>query len=99
MGQWIIFIHPPRDDFAATMTAEEEEVWQRHYERYERMLDEGSLILAGPTLGHTNTGVFIFEAPDESAARQVMEGDPVCQGGHARCELRPFRVSLMRGHT
>jgi len=25
--EWIYFIHPPRDDFAATMTAEEETVW------------------------------------------------------------------------
>lgn len=80
------------------MTAEEEGVWSRHYERSERMLEEGTLILAGPTLGPTNTGVLIFEAPDEASARQIMENDPVHQGGHARCELRPFRVSLMRGH-
>ena len=98
MAEWIIFIHPPRANFAETMTAEEEGVWSRHLERYERMLEEGTLILAGPTLGPTNTGVFIFEAPDEVAARHVMEDDPVYQGGYARCELRPFRVSLMRGH-
>ena len=54
MSEWIYFIHPPRDDFAATMT-------------------------------------------DEEAARRVMEEDPVIAGGFARGELRPFRVSLMRG--
>ena len=97
MSEWIYFIRPPRDDFAATMTDEEQAVWGVHLERFERMLAEGSLILVGPTLGTANTGIAIFEAPDEAAARVVMEEDPVIAGGFARGELRPFRVSLMRG--
>jgi uncharacterized protein YciI len=96
MPQWVIFIHPPREDFADTMTDEEEAVWDVHFERYQQLLEAGTLILAGPTLGRTNTGIFIFEAPDEDAARKVMEEDPVISGGYARGELRPFRVSLMR---
>src|SRR6266550_263495 len=67
MGEWIYFIHPPREDFAATMTAEEDAVWGLHFARFERMLAEGSLILVGPTLGTTNTGIAIFDAPDEAA--------------------------------
>jgi uncharacterized protein YciI len=97
MSEWIYFIHPPRDDFAATMTAEERAVWGVHFERFERMLAEGSLILVGPTLGAVNTGLAIFEAPDEAAARRIMDEDPVLAGGFARGELRPFRVSLLRG--
>jgi uncharacterized protein YciI len=97
MSEWIYFIHPPREDFAATMTDEERAVWSVHFERFERMQAEGSLILVGPTLGSVNTGIAIFEAPDEAAARTVMEEDPVIAGGFARGELRPFRVSLMRG--
>lgn len=97
MADWIYFIHPPRDDFAETMTEEEEAVWAVHFERYQRLLAEGTLVLAGPTLGSVNTGIFIFEAPDEEAARQIMEDDPVISGGYARGELRPFRVSIMRG--
>jgi uncharacterized protein YciI len=97
MAEWIYFIHPPRDDFAETMTEEESAVWSEHFERYQQMLAEGSLILAGPTLGSVNTGIFIFEAPDEAAARQIMIDDPVIAGGYAKGELRPFRVSLMRG--
>jgi uncharacterized protein YciI len=97
MAEWIYFIHPPRENFAATMTDEEETVWGVHFDRFERMLAEGSLILVGPTLGTTNTGIAIFEAPDEGAARRIMEEDPVIAGGFARGELRPFRVSLLRG--
>jgi hypothetical protein len=54
MPEWIYFIHPPRENFAATMTPE-------------------------PT------------------ARRIMEEDPTISSGYARGELRPFRVSLLRG--
>jgi uncharacterized protein YciI len=97
MAEWIYFIHPLRDDFAATMTDEEKAVWGVHFERFERLLAEGTIILVGPTLGSTNTGITIFEAPDEATARRIMEEDPVIAGGFARGELRPFRVSLLRG--
>ena len=66
---------------------------QRHW------VASGQLILAGPTLGPVNTGLVIFDAPDEQAARQVMQEDPVVRGGYARGEVRPFRVSLLRGRT
>jgi hypothetical protein len=39
----------------------------------------------------------VFEAADEETARQTMEEDPAIAGGFARGELRPFRVSLLRG--
>jgi len=97
VSEWVYFIHPPREDFAETMTDEEEAVWSDHFDRYQRLLSDGTLILAGPTLGRINTGIFIFEAPDETAARQIMEEDPVISSGYAEGELRPFRVSMMRG--
>jgi uncharacterized protein YciI len=95
--EWIYFLHPPREDFAATMTAEEKAVWAEHFERLQGMLASGELILAGPTLGPVNTGLVVFEAPDEQAARLFMQEDPVVSGGYARGEVRPFRVSLLRG--
>ena len=92
-----LFIHPPREDFAATLTDEERAVWAIHFERLQQLLAEGTLVLAGPTLGHLNTGIAIVEAPDDAAARRIMDGDPVIAGGFARGELRPFRTSLLRG--
>jgi uncharacterized protein YciI len=97
VAEWIYFIHPPRENFAATMTAEEEHAWGVHFERLQRLLAEGTLILAGPTLGTVNTGIAIIEAPDEEAARRIMEEDPAIAGGFARGELRPFRTALLRG--
>ena len=97
MPAWIYFIHPPRDDFAATMTEEEGEVWRAHFQRLKRLMEEGVVILVGPTLGRINTGIAVIEAPDEEAARKLMEEDPAIASGIGRGELRPFRVSLMRG--
>ncbi len=97
MAEWIYFIHPPRDNFAATMTNEEKRVWNVHFERFQRLLADGVIVLVGPTLGSVNTGIAIFEAPDETSARRIMDEDPVIAGGYARGELRSFRISLLRG--
>ena len=96
MPAWIYFIHPPRDDFAETMTEREQQVFSEHFDRLKRLMDDGVLILAGPTTGHINTGLVIFEAADEEEARRLMDDDPAIASGIARGELRPFRVSLTR---
>jgi uncharacterized protein YciI len=97
VAEWIYFIHPPREDFAATMTHEESRVWGAHWERIQRLYAEGRIILVGPTLGRQNTGICVFEAPDEASARAFMDEDPAIASGIGRGELRPFRVSLLRG--
>ena len=97
MAEWIYFIHAPREDFAATMTDDERAVWGTHFERLQRLLAEGVMILVGPTLGRINTGIAVFEAPDEESARRIMYEDPAIASVVARGELRPFHVSLLRG--
>ena len=97
MGTWIYFIHPPREDFAETMTEAEGEAWGRHWQRIQRLYLEGRIILVGPTLGPTNTGLCVFEADDEDAARELMNDDPAIAEGFATGELRPFQLSLLRG--
>jgi uncharacterized protein YciI len=97
MRSWVYFLHPPRPDFAATMTPAEEAVFGEHFGHLQRLLEDGTLVLAGPTLGTENTGIAVFEAPDEPAARAVMESDPAIASGTVRGELREMRVSLLRG--
>jgi uncharacterized protein YciI len=99
MAEWIYFLHAPRENFADTMTEDEMAAWGRHFTRLEQMRDDGMLILAGPTLGPINTGITIFEAPDEATAQKIVDEDPAILGGFARGELRPFRVSLLRGRN
>jgi len=97
MAEWIYFIHAPRENFGATMSERERAVWDEHFQRLQRLLAEGVMILVGPTLGPVNTGIAVFEAPDEETARTIMEEDPTISSGIARGELRPFRVALLRG--
>jgi uncharacterized protein YciI len=97
MAEWIYFIHAPRENFAATMTEHERETWGVHFARLQRLMAEGVMILVGPTLGTVNTGIAVFEAPDEASARRIMEEDPAIASGIAHGELRPFHVSLLRG--
>jgi uncharacterized protein YciI len=78
------------------MTDDEQAVWAEHFAHLRQLLEDRVLILAGPTLGHINTGVTVFEAEDETAARAVMASDPVIISGFAEGELREFRVSLLR---
>jgi uncharacterized protein YciI len=97
MAEWIYFIHAPRDDFAANMTKTERAVWAAHFERLKLLMADGTLIMAGPTLGRINTGIAVIEAPDEEAARRIMNEDPTITSGIATGELREFRTSLLRG--
>ncbi|MDA0166896.1 YciI family protein [Solirubrobacter ginsenosidimutans] len=97
MSEWIAFLHAPREHFAETMTPDEQAVFGAHAARLERLLDEGPLILAGPTLGAVNTGIVVFEAPDEAAAQRILDEDPVIVAGLCSGELRPFRATFLRG--
>jgi len=97
MTSWVYFLHPPREDFAATMTAAEADALSAHWAYLQGLLAEGTLVLAGPTLGTTNTGIAIFDAPDRAAAEAVMAGDPAIAGGVVLGELHEMRVSLQRG--
>ena len=97
MAEWIYFLHPPRDRFADTMTEAEAAVFGEHFVHLQRLLAEGVLALAGPTMGPVNPGIAVFEADDEAAATALMNSDPVIANGVCRGELRPFVVSLLRG--
>lgn len=97
MAEWMYFLLPPRDDFAATMSPEEQEAFDDHMTYMEKLLADGTLVLAGPTLGPANTGLCIFEAEDGDAARAIMEADPPVAQGLVRGQLRPFRIMQLRG--
>jgi uncharacterized protein YciI len=97
VAEFVYFLHAPRDDFAATMTADEQAAFAEHGRWLARLHEDGVLIVAGVSLGKVNTGVAILEAPDEERARAIVAEDPVTRGGFAQGELRPYRLGFLRG--
>ena len=97
MNEWVYFLHAPREDFIATMTDEEREVWGRHVAWVTALFEEGSIVVGGPPHGPTNTGICVFEAEDEAAAQAVVAADPAVVSGIGRGEVRPFRMLYLRG--
>jgi uncharacterized protein YciI len=97
VSEWVFFMHPPRDDFMATMTDAERSAFEAHAAWLRGLLGEGVLIVAGPCLGKVNTGIAIFEAPDEETARRIVADEPVTSGRYMRGDLRPYRLGLLRG--
>jgi uncharacterized protein YciI len=96
MAEWIYILRPPRQTFVEDMTDEEGAIMSAHREYLDRLLAEGRLVLAGPSLGPV-FGVAIVEADDETEARELMEADPAVRSGLQQAELSPFRVSILRG--
>jgi uncharacterized protein YciI len=99
MSEWIFFLHPPRNNFIATMTDEERSAFAAHAAWLKELHEKGALILSGPCLGPINTGIVVFEAADESAAKQIVASEPVSRDGYMRGDLRPYRLGILRGRA
>ena len=99
MPEWVYFLHPPRENFAATMTDAEGALWGQHFQWLDGLFAERVIVVVGASGGPQNTGIAIFEAPDEQAARELVSQDPVTRAGYAEGELRPFQIGLLRGQA
>ncbi len=98
-GQYLIRLQPiPRLVDPANWTEKENRVVAEHFGRLQRLLDEGTLILAGRTLNEDETmfGIVILEAASEAEARRLMNEDPAVKEGIMTARLFPYRVALIR---
>lgn len=95
MGDWLCIIRPPRPTFMQDSTPEENEVMCAHFEYLKGLLEDGRLILAGPSL-EPPFGIIVFEAEAEDEARRLIEADPSVAAGLQTPELHPFLASLVR---
>jgi uncharacterized protein YciI len=78
-------------------TPAEQQVLGEHFAYLRDLARAGVVLLAGRTLTTDPLpfGLVIFFAVSESAARQVMDGDPAVKGGVMRAELFPYRIALL----
>lgn len=79
-------------------TQREENIVDRHFEKLQKLLRDGKLILAGRTLNmdEKTFGIVIIEVESEEEARNIMNNDPAVLEGIMTAELFPYRVALIR---
>ena len=97
MAQWLYRIVPTRPEMVAEPTDDEVAVDLRALPVPARP--------EGPRRPHPRRrtqetegtfGITIFEAPDEDAARAIMEADPAVAGGVMAATLHPYAVAVAR---
>jgi uncharacterized protein YciI len=78
-------------------TPEEEEVLGAHFAYLQELAAAGVVLMAGRNLhrDERSFGLVVFAAPDDAAARRIMNDDPGVRAGVFAAELFPFRVALL----
>jgi uncharacterized protein YciI len=95
--QYLYRIQPSRPAMLAEgPTALEAEWIGQHFAYLERLLEAGTLLMAGRTTNDDERafGIAVFLAESDAAAREIMENDPAVKHGVMRAELFPYRVAL-----
>lgn len=79
-------------------TEREEKIVGRHFEKLQKLLEEGKLILAGKTSGidEKTFGIVILEVESQEEAITIMKNDPSVAEGIMTAELFSYKVALMK---
>lgn len=79
-------------------TEREEKIVDRHFDRLQKLLVGGKLILAGKTAGidEKTFGIVILEVESEEEAAAIMRNDPTVAEGIMTAELYSYKVALIK---
>jgi uncharacterized protein YciI len=96
---WLYLLRPIRPESVEDPTPDEERAVGAHFAHLQRGAADGTIVLAGPSIaGPENAfGLVVLDLEDEQEARALMESDPAITGGVMAGELRPLRLSVLRG--
>ncbi|HUD46912.1 MAG TPA: YciI family protein [Candidatus Baltobacteraceae bacterium] len=97
MQQFLYRIKPVRVAILVEGPTESEaSIIGEHFKYLEKLTTDGVVLMAGRTLNadERTFGIVVLVTPSESAARELMDGDPVVKQGVMEAELFPFRVAL-----
>lgn len=96
MMQFLYRLQPARPEMLIEgPTLDESTTITEHFHYLVRLAEAGTVHLFGRTLNTdpSSFGLVIFEAPNESVAREIMESDPAVQAGVMRAALFPYRIA------
>jgi uncharacterized protein YciI len=96
MSWWCYTLRPTRADILQTgPTAAERELMDAHWAYTTELHAAGRVALAGRTTRPEDTfAVIVVSAPDEEAARRLLDAEPGVAGGLFTGELYPFDLML-----
>jgi uncharacterized protein YciI len=95
MSEYVIFLEPARPGMPSAPTDEEARLVGEHFQYLKRLTDEGVVMLAGRSLDEDSRGIVIFDAPDDAAARALMERDPAVAARVFKAKVAPFGLALL----
>lgn len=96
-NQYVYVLRPARIEMlTAGPTEREMQVLQDHVAYMKKLTSDQVLLLAGRTQNNdANTlGLAIFQAPSESAAREIMNNDPAVRNGVMTATLFPYDIAF-----
>ena len=74
---FVLYLNPPRPDFAHTMTEEELGIMKEHVAYWKEYLDKGVMLVLGPVMHpHGVYGLGIVEVESEEQLHTLMNNDP-----------------------
>jgi len=94
MPQFICFLEPTRPDLPENPTSDEAEAIDAHFKYYQRLLEKGSLHLAGRTHEPPYIGIMIYEAPTKEDAISIAAQDPAINRGVLTARVQSYQTAL-----
>ncbi|HEX8090962.1 MAG TPA: YciI family protein [Blastocatellia bacterium] len=90
-----IIYKPTRNNFLATMTAEEQQAIESHFNYLNELLKADKLFMAG-RCEDASFGVAIIDVSSEDEADTIIDRDPAVASGVFEAELKQWRMALTR---
>jgi uncharacterized protein YciI len=96
---YIYFLRLKRPEMAVAPTEHERRQIADHLRYLMRLGEEGTVILAGPSLEPPRTGIVVFKASSRAEAHVIMDADPAIKGGIMIGVLSAFSLAVTPGGT
>ncbi|MDP4131403.1 MAG: YciI family protein [Bacteroidota bacterium] len=74
---FVLYLNPPRPDFAHTMSDEELSIMKQHVAYWKEYVDNGVMLVLGPVMDPAGVyGLGIVEVDSEDQLQSLMKNDP-----------------------
>lgn len=82
---------PPRADFLATMSSDEQEWMRQHGDYLNRLLDLGLIVAHGPVIDPAGAyGLSLYAVADDQDIAALTSADPIVSNGVGHYEHHPM---------